>query len=52
MYTTFKEDFVTMNEDHTAGTLEGIDSGITIIGTGTVNYVMLDDTGKSYTMMV
>ena len=46
MYTPFKEDFVTLNEDHTSGTLNGIASSLTIQGNGTVKYVMLDDTGK------
>ena len=52
MSTPFKEDFVTLNEEHTDGTLNGIASGITIWGTGTVKYIMLDDTGKPYTIMV
>ena len=52
MFTSFKEYFVTLNEYHTSVTLNGIASGITIRGTGTVKYVMLDDTGKPYTMMV
>ena len=34
-----------MNEDHTAGTLNGIASGLTIWGTFTVKYIMLDGTG-------
>ena len=52
MYTSFKEDFVTLNEDHTSGTFGGIDCGITIRGNDTVNYVMLGDNGKLYTIMV
>ena len=32
----FKEDFVTVNEDHTYRTLSVIAPGITIQGTGTV----------------
>ena len=43
MSTPFKEYFVTINKDHTVGTLDGIASGLTIQGTGTVKYVMLDD---------
>ena len=50
--TSFKEDFVNLNEDHTDRTLDIISSGIAIRGTETVKYVMLDDTGKPYTMMV
>ena len=50
--TPFKEDFVTLNEDQTSGTLGGIAAGLTIRGTGNVKYIMLDDTGKLYTMMV
>ena len=50
--TSFKEDFVNLNEDHTDRTLDIISSGIAIRGTDTVKYVMLDDTGKPYTMMV
>ena len=45
--TPFKEEFFTLNEDHTAGTLNGIYSGITIWGTGTVKYVMLDWLGTA-----
>ena len=52
MPTQFKEYFVTMNEDHTSINLYGIYYGITIQCTGTVKYVMLDDTGKPYTMIV
>ena len=52
MPTPFKEYFVTMNEDHTFVTLDGISSVITIQFTGTVKYVMLDNTGKLYTIMV
>ena len=48
----FKEDFVTLNEDHTAVTLDVISCGITVQGTGTVKYIILDDTSKPYTMMV
>ena len=36
MHTSFKEYFVTLNEDHTSITLYGIDSSITIQGNGTV----------------
>ena len=36
MSTPFKEDFVTLNEDHTSGTLDSITAGLTIQGTGTV----------------
>ena len=52
MSTPFKEYFVTMNEDHTSINLYGIYYGITIQCNGTVKYVMLDDTGKTYTMIV
>ena len=52
MSTLFKEAFVTLNKDHTSGTLYGIASGITIRVTGTVKYVMPESTGKPYTMMV
>ena len=52
MYKPFKEDFVTLNEDHTDRTLNSIASGITIWGTGTFKYVMLDDAGKPYTMIL
>ena len=52
MSTPFKEDFVTLNEEHTDGNLGVIASSITIQGTGTIKYVMIDDTGKPYTMMV
>ena len=41
-----------MNEDHNDGTINGIASGLTILGNGTVKYVMLGDAGKLYTMMV
>ena len=52
MSAPFKEDFITLNKYHTDRTLDEIASGINIRGNGTVKYVMLDDTGKSYTMMV
>ena len=52
MSTPFKEYFFTLNEDQTSVTLNGIASGITIQDTWTVNYIMHDDTGKPYTMMV
>ena len=52
MYIPFKEELFTLNEDHTTGNINCIASGITIQGTGTVKYVMLDDTGKPYIMMV
>ena len=51
-FTPFKEDFVTLNEDHTVRTLDRIAFGLTIRGTGTVKYVMLDNTGTPYNMMV
>ena len=52
MYTPFKKYFITLNEENTVGTLNWIDSGLTIWFTGTVKYIMLDDTIKPYTMMV
>ena len=51
-FTPFKENFVTLNEDHTGRTLDGIAFGLTIRGTGTVKYVVIDDTGKPYNMML
>ena len=51
-FAPFKEDFVTLNEDHISGTLNSISSSLTILDTGNVNYVMLGDTGKAYTMML
>ena len=52
MSAPFREYSVTLKEDHTAGTLGGIYSGLTIRVTITVKYIMLEDTGKPYTMMV
>ena len=52
MSTPIKEDSVTLNEDHTAVNIDRIASGITILGNVTVKYIMLDDNGKPYTMMV
>ena len=51
MSTTFKENFVTLNEDQTSGNLNGIASGITIRGTSTVKYVILENTGKPHTIV-
>ena len=52
MSTSFKEYFITLNEDNTVGTLNIIDSGLTIQVTGDFKYVMLGDTVKPSTMMV
>ena len=51
MSTTFKESFVTLNEDHNAGILNIIAYGLTILFTSAVKYVMIYDTGQTYTMM-
>ena len=47
----FKENFVTMNEDHTSGTLDGIAYGIIIQCTFTVKYFMLYNVENPYTMV-
>ena len=52
MSAPFTDDFVTLNEYHTDITLNNIDSGITISGIVTVKYVMINDTVKTYTVMV
>ena len=52
MSTPFKEDFVTLNEYHTAVTLNDIYSGLTVRGNINVKYFMLDDTVNIHTMMV
>ena len=48
--TPFREDFITLDESATSGTLDGIASGLEIKGTGIVRYVMQDDTGTNFTL--
>ena len=52
MSTPFKEYFITLNEENTVENLNVIDSGLTIQVTGTVKYIILENTVKPYTMMV
>ena len=47
-----KGDFMELDEDSTSGTLDGIASGLTIEGTGRVQYIVLDDNGKEVVIEV
>ena len=48
----FNDGFVTPCEHHTVRTLDNISSSLIIWGTGTVKWVMFEDTYKAYNMIV